>query len=538
MGKGDSVRHFHAGQSDWHSHDDQSFHIHSEDEIDDERLAALERNVWNLSNVQFVTVGVDIGSSTSHMMFSRVHLRRSDRGLSSRFVVVGREVVWRSPILLTPYLPNNLIDALALGDFIRAAYDAADLRPADIDTGAVILTGEALKRDNAHAIADLFANEAGKFVCASAGHHLEALMAAHGSGAVALSRDLGKTVLNVDIGGGTTKLSLIRNGNIEDTCAVAIGSRLLAHGAGRRLIRVEGPARRVGLSLDLTLDVGAEFDEGLEGRIVSAFVETLTPFILQTEPTELGHALQLTPGLRPDIKPDSVVFSGGVSEYIYGRETEDYGDLGPSLAASLLNAVSDGSIPIPIIDAGQGIRATVIGASQYSVQLSGNTIGISDPSVLPLRNLPVVPWQGGLEQDFSAADIAHELGHQLERLNLVDGEDHFALWFPWTGVPSHRRLRTLAQGIFDALPKTIQSRIPVVVLIDADIGKALGNILKRELAIPGEVITIDGLELRELDYVDIGEVVLPADVVPVLIKSLLFSDFGRDSRPHEVALEQ
>ena len=88
----------------------------------------------------------------------------------------------------------------------RAA--AGELTPDDIDTGAVILTGEALKRDNARAIADLFAEESGKFVCASAGHNMEALMAANGSGAVALSRQDHQTILNIDTGGGTIKLGL------------------------------------------------------------------------------------------------------------------------------------------------------------------------------------------------------------------------------------------------------------------------------------------------------------------------------------------
>jgi ethanolamine utilization protein EutA len=74
----------------------------------------------------------------------------------------------------------------------------------------VILTGEAIKRKNAQAIDELFAAEAGKFVCATAGHKLECTLAAHGAGAVKLSKERGDTcLLHVDIGGGTTKLALI-----------------------------------------------------------------------------------------------------------------------------------------------------------------------------------------------------------------------------------------------------------------------------------------------------------------------------------------
>ena len=148
---------------------------------------AIADTIWAADNVELVTVGVDVGSSTSHLMFAKVHLQRLTTALSSRFVVVNREVLWRSPILLTPYLSDNTIDVGFLQKFIEEGYKEAGLKRSDIDSGAVILTGEALKRKNAEAITHLFAEESGKFVCASAGHHLECAMAAHGSGAIALS---------------------------------------------------------------------------------------------------------------------------------------------------------------------------------------------------------------------------------------------------------------------------------------------------------------------------------------------------------------
>ena len=154
----------------------------------EEERKILAEIIWEADNVELRTVGVDVGSSTSHLMFARVHLQRLTEGLSSQFVVVAREILWKSPILLTPYRADYSIDAEALARFIDDGYQAAGLAREDIDSGAVILTGEALKRRNAREIADLFSAELGKFVCASAGHHLEALMAAHGSGAAGLSR--------------------------------------------------------------------------------------------------------------------------------------------------------------------------------------------------------------------------------------------------------------------------------------------------------------------------------------------------------------
>ncbi len=204
---------------------------------------ALDSLLWSLDNVELVTVGVDIGSSTSHLLFARLHLQRLTQSLSSRFAVVRREVLHRSPILLTPYRDDGLIDAHALELFVEDSYRGAGLSPEQIDTGAVILTGVALERANARAVADLFAAAGGKFVCASAGHNLEAILAAHGSGAAALSHRRRDTLLHIDIGGGTSKLSLVRDGEVLETATAGVGGRLVAFDSDERVVRIEPAAR-------------------------------------------------------------------------------------------------------------------------------------------------------------------------------------------------------------------------------------------------------------------------------------------------------
>src|SRR6202040_3076682 len=191
-------------------HESDFDHEHLETAVE---RAAIVRTIWDQDNVSFKTVGIDIGSSTSHLLFAKVALQRKSQGHSSRFVVVGRDIVWRSPILLTPFRSDDLIDAAALGDFIDRCYRDAGFTKDQIDGGAVILTGEAIKRKNARAIDELFAAQAGKFVCASAGHKLEARLAAHGSGAVATSKQRGIGLLHIDIGGGTTKLAPVDRGH-------------------------------------------------------------------------------------------------------------------------------------------------------------------------------------------------------------------------------------------------------------------------------------------------------------------------------------
>ena len=238
----------------FHESDDDFLQPHSHD---DDGAGGGELDVTlALDNVELTTVGLDVGSSTSHLLFGRLLLRRLTESLSSRFVVVKREVLHRSPILLTPYRPDGLIDVGQLETFVHAAYADAGLERADVDTGAVILTGAALERANARGVADLFAGEGGKFVCASAGHNLEAMLAAHGSGAVALSQARGETLLHVDIGGGTTKLGVLHDGEILSTAAIHVGGRLVALDDDERVTRIEPSAELVAERLGHTPGAG------------------------------------------------------------------------------------------------------------------------------------------------------------------------------------------------------------------------------------------------------------------------------------------
>ncbi len=501
-------------------------HVHPPAEVREQ----LADTIWSADNVELTTVGVDIGSSTSHLMFAKVHLQRLAEALSSRFVVVDRSIVWRSPILLTPYRTDDLIDAEALSAFVDDAYAAAGLTPGDIDSGAVILTGEALKRDNARAIADLFAEESGKFVCASAGHNLEALMAAHGSGAMALSKRQHKTFLNVDIGGGTTKLALVHGGRLLHSAALAVGGRLIAFGGDGRVARIEEPARRIAAAAGVPLEVGEVLDDGQIDRLVGAMVEVLVRASMREPPRGLGADLALTPPLADTPKVDALTFSGGVAEYVFRRETEDHGDLGKRLAAGIAQALTERRIPYPVYDPGQGIRATVIGASQFSVQVSGNTIMISDPAALPLRNVPVVRLELDMTADFGPGQVAAEIDKALSRFDIVEGETTVALAFRWQGEPLHARIFALAQGIRQGLPETISSGKPVIVMMDGDLGRTLGEVLRRELDVANDIVSVDGVDLKNFDFVDIGEVIEPTRVVTLVIKSLLFP--AEDSAGH------
>jgi ethanolamine utilization protein EutA len=500
-------------------HELDIFHEHLT--MSDEERAAIAQYIWNQENVELTTIGIDIGSSTSHLLFAKVLLQRQSQGLSSGFVVVHRQVIWRSPIMLTPFLPDGTIDARKLGAFIADCYRKAGLARHDIDSGAVILTGEAIKRRNAQAIDELFAAEAGKFVCATAGHKLECTLAAHGSGAVRLSKERNACILHVDIGGGTTKLALIDKGTFIGVSAFAVGGRLIAADEAGDFTRVDDSARIVADALGIGTDAATLANPGARRAIARRLASIAADYIVGAPPDALGQALLLTAPLPRTATPEAITFSGGVSEYVFGYESRDYGDIARLLAEELRTALGRRTA-LTLIDPGQRIRATVIGASQFTVQVSGKTIHLPRPGVLPVRNVPVVPIGLDLGGAIDAAAVADAIRAGLTRLDLTP-DARVAIAFSWHGDPDYPRIAAAGSAIMTALAPCGRRSQPLLLMIDGDIGKTMGRILTEELGLKGDLVSIDGVQLAELDFVDVGELISPPGVVPVVIKSLLFS---------------
>ena len=509
-------------------HDEPWAHAHDPDE---ERIAKLnvelnnpDHDYYHYENIELTTVGIDIGSSTSHLMFSRIHLQREQDTHSSRYVVVERETLYRSPILLTPYTADFAINTPRLEAFLNEAYSEAGFAPEDIDSGAIILTGEAVKRTNAHGIADLFADNAGKFVCASAGHNLEAILAANGSGSVALSAQSGQTVLNVDIGGGTTKFAMNRRGGILQTAAINVGGRLIATDADDRIIRIETAARTVADTLGIPLEIGAVLPAEHRQAIAAALADCLMDLIQGRARSALTQELLLTPDLRDHGPIDALVFSGGVSEYIYDREDTDFGDLAMHLAAAMRERIAHHDLPAPVQSATERIRATVIGASQFTVQLSGNTLSISDETLLPFRNIPVLLSKLPEDRDIEATEVVEGIRVAHRRLDLEEGEQQVALAFEWDGLPRYQQLRQIAEGVLAAMTSTIGKGDPLTLIFTGDFAKLTGDIISKDIGLANPVVSIDNLVLQEFDYIDVGEMIYPARVVPVVVKSLVFPE--------------
>jgi ethanolamine utilization protein EutA len=466
----------------------------------------------SVPHTHLVSVGIDIGSSTSHLMFSELaigypsaHRRRPE--------ILERKLIARSPVLLTPFTGDWHIEAGPLAELIDNSFQQAGLSRENIDTGAVIITGEAARRENAQKIAELFSAQAGQFVCATAGPRLEALLAAHGSGAVGRSREEGTTILNVDIGGGTTKVSLIDKGRVVGATALNIGARLIAFDRAGRIARLEQSGKRFLAEVGGKQGLGDGVDAATTGAVAAKMARLLLDVLAGAKPP--WSELMVMPPLPPPPAIDGILFSGGVAEYIYGREAGTFGDLGALLGKEVREqAEKRGYV---ILDSSEGIRATVIGASQYSMQMSGETIFIPNPKTLPLHNLRVSPVQ--VSWDAPIAERAAKAIHDV--IQAADPEvkgTPFALVFISPPFLGYGAAQELAAAIRRSLAELAPEERPRMLVFEQNIGRVIGESLGKELSIP----CVDEISLGEMDFIDVGAIVEGEEYVPVVIKSLAF----------------
>jgi len=475
------------------------------------------RHMQEEENLRLTSVGVDIGSSTSHLVFSRLELTLE----GSRYRVTKREVLNESQILLTPYVDDTRIDVDALGAFINQQYKDAKIRRDEVDTGALILTGVAVRRRNARAIAELFAQEAGKFVAVSAGDGLEATMSGHGSGAVAHSGKIGGVVLNIDIGGGTSKFALCNNGKVQEVSAIDVGARLLAFDKDGAIVRIEDAGRKHAAWAGFSVELGQKVPEENLRKMVAGMMDKLFAMLKPGAVTDEVKTLLRLPPLSFTGEIDCVMFSGGVSEFIYNRSKTTFGDLGPLIADEVHRRMGD--LGLLVMEPNARIRATVIGASQYTVQVSGNTIFITPDDAVPVRNVGVVAPEFPLNRDdFTKESVRDALLGALRRLDLLHGRQPVAVAFHWDGSATFFRLQAFCSGVVEGLKDILAKGHPLVLVNDGDIGGIVGLHFLEELKLNGAIISIDGIALNDFDYIDVGALIPTSGSVPVVIKSLIF----------------
>ena len=437
---------------------------------------------------QLCSVGLDVGTTSTQMVVSRLRIENKAGSFAvPRMEIESREILYKSPVHFTPLLRGDLVDADALRRIVDEEYAAAGIRKADVDTGAIIITGETSRKENARAVLEALSNYAGDFVVATAGPDLESILAAKGAGAVELSTKTGKPVLHMDIGGGTSNLALIEDGKITATSCLNVGGRLLKIDPNGRLTYVspvlgELFSKKEGddVNREEVMELCEKLVQGLEAAAGRREEGILTKTL------HTAGAATLTP------PKDAVIsFSGGVADCIEAeRPWLAFGDMGPELGQAIRKSrLCMGQYAL----GSETIRATVIGAGSHSTQLSGSTVFYQNIT-FPLKNLPVVCSPAALRK--------------------LDGAGVLAL--KGLPAPSYGALQRLAQQITEDLPGDM-----LILALEQDQAKALGQILALHLGAGARILCIDRVQLEEGSFLDVGAPVGPA--LPVVVKTLILS---------------
>ncbi len=470
---------------------------------------------------EMISAGIDIGTSTTKLVISRFTLMNMAGGAHvPRIEIIDKQVIHRSPIYRTPLRTPTTIDIEKIEDLVKVEYQKAGIEPKDIQTGAVIITGETATKSNAEVMLHQLSDHAGEFLVATAGPDLEGIIAAKGSGAYEYSKETGKVIANIDIGGGTANVAVYKSGRLCGTCTLHIGGRLIEF-KDNKIQSISPPVK------DLLQRWGARMEVGqspnpIEIKKITDFMAEVIARMLKRALTPVDHALLLghEPNWAEDI--EAIMFSGGISECIYQREngfgqTAQYDDIGLMLAASLMEStsLSEWTWVMPQ----ETVRATVLGAGMQTTEISGATIE-ADNGKLPLKNLPV--YQVRFEADFKIE--MNQFSKRIEEaIELYDSQrdgQNFAVYFSELPYLRFREIDEFADTILTAMKQKPNPAQPLVLVLDRDYAKVLGQTLKRKDS-SQSVICIDQIKVENGDYLDIGQV-LETDVVPVIIKTLTF----------------
>lgn len=470
-----------------------------------------------------LSVGVDVGTTTTQIIFSRLNLRDVSRpGQIPRIDITDRKVIYQSPIVFTPLIDSETIDADRLNEIVRSEYAAAGVDPSQVETGAVIITGETAKKRNADEILRALSGLAGEFVVSVAGPNVESLIAGKGAGAAQYSAQNYATVTNVDIGGGSANSATFRTGNLIGAAAMNYGGRILEiENSSGRVRHIADPAKHILDDIGLTLEIGDS--PSLEDlRRFTDRMADMTVELIEGTSSPLAQKIYLTPPVGASGKGSVLMFSGGIGHYYYNpipinsvSDVTLHDDLGPLLADSLRkHAVLN---TYTIVPPAETLRATVLGASTQTVTLSGSTIW-AEREILPLKNVPVT--RPSLPATLEPAAVARSVSEAVSRWDVNLATDPFAVALELDRSLDYQSLTQLATGL-KSFADTMPGDRPLIAIIERDYAQALGQTVKG-LAPSRALLVIDQVGLSEGDYIDIGTPLMDGRVVPLSVKTLIF----------------
>ena len=475
---------------------------------------------------QILSVGIDIGTSTTQLVFSRIEMDNTAGYFTApRIAITGKEILYKSQVYYTPLKTQTLIDADAVREIVAQEFRNAGYSPADTQTGAVIITGESARKENSASVLQALSDFAGEFVVSTAGPDLESIIAGKGSGAWQYSIDNDCTVVNLDIGGGTSNIVFFNAGDTQGKICLDVGGRLirLDSRSGSPVVSyVSYAAAEAARLAGVRVEVGQSISRSDLRSICDAFADCLAGAI-GIAPVSPLQAKILTPGsdvYRPARPSRRICFSGGVADCIYHQSGEDdlrYGDIGPILG----RAIRENRYfkEQKWIQGGETIRATVVGAGTYTTNLSGSTIFYSE-GIFPVKNVPALK----LTKDEQWAVLGGDTQLLCDKVRwFLEQSDAPRMLLALQGLPDpdFATLKKLAGAIVDAMDGSLAPGEPIIVVVERDIAKALGIALQ-QTGCGRKMASIDSVKIEEGDYVDIGRPLMDGLVVPVVVKTLLF----------------
>ena len=472
-----------------------------------------------------LSVGIDVGTSTTQVVFSKLQMDNAGGYFSvPRVAIVDKEVVYKSEVYMTPLKTDVLIDTEALRDIVAAEFRKAGYRPEDTDSGAVIITGESARKENADAVLKSLSDFAGDFVVSAAGPDMESLIAGKGSGAWQYSMDHHCRVANLDIGGGTTNVVLFEDGETAARGCLDIGGRLICMNPQGIITKVSPAAAVMAQAAGVSVHIGDRGDEKALSAVTRQMAAALNVYLgVGTKDIDAILRQIKTPGSSDFPVPEkvqAVFFSGGVADLIYHESADAwaYGDIGVLLGRAIRE--SRLFTDFQKMEPGETIRATVVGAGTYTTTISGSTITYSD-DIFPLKNIPVIK----LDEELQEACFAGETEPVIRRIQWVLGqndEEHFILAMPGKRNPGYMEMKRVAASIRQIMDRVQPPGEPILLVIESDIAKAMGQMIRQQPDLKRQVVAIDSIHVEDGEYVDMGKPMMNGMVIPVVVKTLIF----------------
>ncbi len=475
-----------------------------------------------------LSVGIDIGTSTTQVIFGRLTFKNSAGYFTVPHISISeKKVLYKSDIYMTPLIDAVRIDGRGVREIVTKEYRAAGYAPADIQTGAVIITGESARKENAEIVIKELSSFAGEFVVSTAGPDLESVIAGKGSGARQDSIDMGRTTINLDIGGGTTNAAVFDHGETAGRGCLDIGGRLVRFDHERRITYISDSVKQIAAACDITVREGMRADYFGLYRIGESMAALLYAWVCGSDDSNMKRLLQIiktdgSTSLEVSKGVSAICFSGGVGDCIYhpGRENwRTYGDMGVVLA----DAIRDSRLfsDYHIAQAAETIRATVVGAGSYTTSVSGSTI-TWNADVFPITNIPVLKLDES-EQEACFWGHTQHLKTRFRWMQSQSDSKQLILALKGKGDPSFSELKTLAKTLVSVLDACLPAKAPMIVVVQHDMAKALGQLMMRvSVKQPRDVICIDNIQVDQNDYVDMGRPLMNGLVIPVVVKTLIF----------------